>query len=465
MANGTKRRGSLLTPPSSSKRLRRGGSYSRGAGRMSSVASRIGAAAGSRLLAKVPYVGPLVRAAMAGRTAYKIYKGARGRSSTGRKGETLISKNAGYFKKGSAVTTNSDKYSVPGFVEKLEWSGTVKDEVNQVVYVAHTTLPAQTVAYATMKSLVKKLLIEAKHSIKNQKEIICAGQYYYSQISLYYKVKDGDVVTEKIFAITTSTTFEDVSNAMFNWFMSLSETSNLPNQLLFLRYYVNVALTGTALLLQAELDLSTAKIQLYGKSQLKIQNRTVTAASNNNADDVDNVPLDGRSFEYATNSTIYRDFGEPTTATVGAITTSPYFGVLPTFSAATGPVTTGTSMYADMPDRTQFIGCKKMAKTQLDPGTIKTSVLNDTVTMPLNKLISTIFGRKPNTGTGRTNQYWIGRTRLFAWEKMINIAGDSASASAFNLACEHQYEVGAIAVVQKKLQTAPGIQVSTATVN
>lgn len=461
MANGRKRgaSSSYPSPPYSPIAKRsRGGSLLLGGGR---VASAVGRVAGRTVARYAKAVSPMIRAGSAAYKAGKVIKQfvSRPKPMQRRMGSSDNSKALGKFQVGKKITSLSDKYTPKGFVKKVEWGGVVTDATRQVTYVAHTTFPAQQAARVMCAALLKKLLLEAGHRVKSETEVLLSGQYYNSQINILYKTKDGNTVSEQVFTVTTSNTFADIASAIYAWLLGLSETANLPNQFLFMRYYIQFGVAVDAKLLQSELDLTTLRFDCYSKSHLKIQNRTINSAGNDTSEDVDNVPINGKHFEYRTNSTTYRDYGEPTVATTAAITTSPALGVLPSTIGAE----TGTKMYQDLPDRTQFVGCRKVGKCFLDPGAIKTSTMVDFANLSMNRIVNLLFARKPNVGSGLYNQFWIGRTRLFAFEKMINAVAMDAT-NQFNLAVEHQFEVGMIAVAKRPQHTAPAIDVTNATV-
>jgi hypothetical protein len=377
---------------------------------------------------------------------------------TGGKGSASNSKAAGKFTGARKVTTQADRFAAAGFVKKMEFGGQVVDSGRQVVYIAHSTMPAQQVTRVMISALLKKLLNIAQHRVKSEDEAIIQGQYYNSEVVFSYKLRDGGIIQEQKFVVGTSTTLADLSQSVFAWIFGLSETVNLPGQFLVLRYFVEFGTTVTARMLQAELDLTTVSFSFYSKSHLKIQNRTVNSDGNDQADDVDNVPLYGKFFDYNSNGTIYRDYNDPSTATSSAITTSPVYGLLPSTIGSD----TSTKMYVEVPDRTQFVGCQKVGKSNLDPGEIKTSTITTNCTFSMGKLITTLLARKPNstqttTGQPAYNQIWIGKTRLFSWEKMINSVAMTA-VNQFNLAFEHQLEIGCIVSVKRSNYTAPAIQ-------
>lgn len=447
MAGKRKASSSLPTPARSAKKPKMGGGRKYNFG---GTARKLFSTAGKLGKSIAPYVGAVDTAY----SGYKLLRGLRRGYRRQSKGSASNSKSRGRFAPPKKYTTKSDEYSEKGIVRKLEAGNVVTESGRPVVYLAHSTMPAQQVMYACIGALLKKLFNEAKHRVKNENEVLFLNQYFDSQVTIGYKVKDGDSVQEQNFAVSATTgTLNTVTGAVYSWLNGLSESANLPNQFLYLRLFEKRTGVFTELMLFAELDLTTVKFDVYSRSHLKIQNRTINSAENDQADDVDNVPINGKYFEFATNGTIYRDYAAPGSSGTANITTSPFYGLLPTTIGSD----TDTGMYKELPDRTQFVGCKLVGKSHLDPGEIKTSTMTDELKISLQQLITKVFARKPSTGAGRFAQFWLGKTRLFGWEKMVNAVAMSAT-NQFNIAFEHQYEIGAIAMAKRSYHTAPIVQ-------
>ena len=399
----------------------------------------------------MPYVDAAVMAYKGGKYVYNRFF----KKTPRRLGSAANAKYIGKFKSGAKTVTNMDKFADQGVVKKMEYGKVVTESNRQVVYVAHSSMPAYHVGQLMFGALLKKLFMLAGHHIKNENEILLQDSYYNSLIRIHTKVKDGDVVSVDTFTVTANTsTLSTVLNAMQTWLVNKSETATLPNQFLALRLYTDFSgVISNAFELKAEIDLSTVSFDYFSNSLFKLQNRTINSTGNDQDNDVDNVPINGKSFEFKSNGTLYRDYGTPATGTSSAITTSNYYGVLPT----TIPSATGTKMYDEVPIRTQFVGCGNVANVLLQPGEIKTSIIKDTLTISLSKLISVLYTRKPDsTGVGRFNQIWLGKTKLFAFEKLINAVAMSAT-NQFNLAYEHQLEMGCVCKIHKVNYTAPMI--------
>lgn len=397
----------------------------------------------------VPYLG-------AAQTAYDmgnyIYSAYRGYKNSGRRRGAKFSKSAGYFGRGTKKTGIMDKCIVNGFVTEVE-NGDVVTSTRNVTYVAHSTMPVRQVAYTMIKALVKSLLAQSGHVIKNENESLLESQYYNGVIQILYKTKDGQIVIPQEFIVTTANTLADVNTAIFNWLQSVAGTANLPSQLLHMRYYVEFGTVATSRLLQGEIDLTSVVFTFYAQSHLKLQNRTINSTGNDTSEDVDNVPIYGKFFDYKSNGTIFKDYTRDSVTSQSAITTGPVNGVL----SSTIGTEVGTNMYKEVPLPSQFVGIKKHGNAHLDPGEIKTSVMYDRLRISIQKLVNILFAKSNSTGgSGSFQQIWLGKTRLFGFEKMIQAVA-TTDENQFNIAFEHQLTLGCIVYHKKNFSTAPSV--------
>lgn len=158
------------------------------------------------------------------------------------------------------------------------------------------------------------------------------------------------------------------------------------------------------------IELGDALIKVWAKSSLKIQNRSY-GSGGDEADDVDNVPLYGKSYEFQGNGAIFK--GSSTSASDG-----PYTPMFPdnTSGGYYLPITTNSDL-SEPPSPNSFIGCRKFGKCRLEPGNIKTSVLYDSYTIGLQKLIGAVGTQSVNP-----TKNLVGKFRLFSLEKIIETA-------------------------------------------
>lgn len=440
----------LPTPPRSAKR------------RASTVLPRMAKRARTtnsvvKMAKSLAKTNPYVRAGLtATNIATKFIRMARGkkRRVPQIKGRDYVY--GGRIKKGSKKMTAMDRYSQLGFVESQS-AGTVMQTTRAVGYLAQSTMPIRVAIRTVIKALVKKLLQGAGLRIKNDTEPILDGQYYNSTIEIRYKVKDGEPVLAKNFVIDpTSTLFSvtnDTTNGIAYWLIyTCAGTTDLPFQLLTMRYYAEFGTLTTARLIQSELDLSNVTVHLYAESLLKLQNRTVNSTGKTEADEVDNVPLDGKFFDYKSNGTLYRDYSQPATAAPSNVCTDPEYGLLPTTLGSD----TGTRMYQDIPLPSQFVGIQKHGDWVIQPGNIKESKITSKASMLLSKFINVALARSNAVGSNKTmQQFWLGKSRMFAFEKKI-LAAAADSVSQITVAYDHELRLGAYVTERKSYHTAPG---------
>jgi hypothetical protein len=251
--------------------------------------------------------------------------------------------------------------------------------MNNTFILAHSTMPPNTTALIMFKTLIKKLYNIAGIKIKSEDGLLMPDLYYNQEILMYYKQKDGSVVQSTTWTVTNVSTLATVGDAIRSTFDGFAAAGTVPGEFLTLRLFTQYGTIGTARQLLSEIDLTHVVFDITSHSYFKIQNRTINSENNDTSEDVDNVPIYGKYFDFNTNGTIFRDYSQPVASGSSAITTQRSYGVLST----TLPSDTETNMFKELPLSSQFIGCKGQGKAHLDPGEIKTSVMLDNVKIGL----------------------------------------------------------------------------------
>jgi len=402
----------------------------------------------------VPYVGP---ALSAGQSAYRGYKSARKayskfkgtpiapkRRSTG---SSSNSRSAGFFKTDGLTPNQMTKFLNQGVILHNEHGEVITDAVRQVIYVGHSTTPAKSIMKVTFAALLKTLFKKAGLKIKNWDSPILFGANIPARVELSYKLKEGDQETLVAFVLTIASTLDNVASAMMTW-INIFNADSFPKVLTRIAYYHDIGTFGSSRLIAYDLDLSSCTVEFLCLSHLKIQNRTINSTGNDQADDIDNVPIYGRSFDVNNTGTQFRDYNQPASAGKPILVTDPEFGSI---NYAPQPAATGTTFYNEVPLPQQIVGCKSHGKAHLDPGQIKTSKLVTTKTSGLNKIISLYKTYNQITNTN-VDMFWMGQSRFFGFEKMINAVA-MTSTNQFNLAFEHDLKIGAICRQYENHQT------------
>lgn len=159
------------------------------------------------------------------------------------------------------------------------------------------------------------------------------------------------------------------------------------------------------------LNLSNAYVHVYSKSTLKLQNRSY-GPDGNEADEVDNVPLYGKSYQCRGNGTQFQGSSFENIYDNGAtipIYVDNFYGVFQK------EVSASTDDLAEPPTALAFNGVKRYDKVRIEPGNIKTSALTEKYKITLSRLI----GKLQDYAIHNPAKVDLGRFRLFGLEKII----------------------------------------------
>jgi len=408
-----------------------------------------------RIAKYVPYVGPSVRAAQ---SAYAGYKYARKGYSNfksftkrtppvvkKRRAGATFSKSAGFFKSDGMKANKLDNYMNNGVAYHLEHGNVITDATRNVVYVGHSTCPKRTVVRVAIGALLKLLFKKAGVKIKNWDLPILNGANIPARLELEYKVVDGSTLVRQAFPMPVTKTFTEIVADILFWLNTFTAI-NFPQQWMRIVYYHDIGVIGSSRLLAYDIDLTATTLDLFCTSHLKIQNRTVNTSSNDQADDVDNVPIYGRSYDVGYNGTTFRDYNQPLSAGSPQLRTDIDYGVM---DYATTASDLGTTLYKEVALPTQFIGVTSHGKAHLDPGEIKTSKIDFATVITFNKLVSLYKSKSLDAGA----IFFLGKTRIFGFEKMITAVAQTVE-NQYNLAIETDLKVGCICRTKDNHQTA-----------
>lgn len=178
--------------------------------------------------------------------------------------------------------------------------------------------------------------------------------------------------------------------------------------------------------------LNNAEIELDVFSQFKVQNQTVTLSADNEADDVNNVPLIGKSYEGRGTGTKYQ---VERFASIPFIC-DPAYGVIE--KAGT------TNDLAEPPSAKMFQQVTKSGKASLAPGEIKTSTIRYQKRLGLQNFITLIYDLQTDFAPKYKLKH-LGEFKFYAFEKQI----DSLVAAPENnirIAYEHDLKFAAMII-------------------
>jgi len=324
-----------------------------------------------------------------------------------KKGQTVkfrgaaSSRSAGHFRRGRRINRRGRRQRAinKGLVRVFEHGAVVTSSYCR--YVGHCDSPYYDVMYLVWCGILKKLLEKTGYRISSDTmplENLVVGD----TIVCTYRLNPNTAAVNYTYTLAAADSLSIIALKFVDDFDSLAGGVWGPNLMFHAIKYVPSAVGWS----YTQMNMETFKIHLNSKSTLKIQNRSKNALGSE-ADEVDNVPLYGKSFSgngsgmevdhampYAT-SFFYADVQKGMILHDGA------------FDLREPPLAQNTRQ------------TKTSAKVKLEPAEIKTSTLSSTCTMLLNKFI-TKMSLSANTSVGAgLFKSSVGKFRVFALEKMI----------------------------------------------
>lgn len=352
------------------------------------------------------------------------------------------SKSVGFFKKGTSNKQALDYYCRAGVVMAYEQGGVVSGENTTAVAVGHCLYTYENIKYLIGVSICKFFAAQMDLQFSDIADVIYFGAnagLTCGVLKINWTPSLTATPNQNSFSILDTTTW----NTLAAWVVSVIESTYTKQAtLLSLEYDYDLTTTGEESTFRGQRiwDLTKATCDIYAKSSLKLQNRTVNSAGNIEADDVDNVPLYGKSYYgrgnylgYFTNTydgSIYspmryicEDVSSSTTKRSGIIQTA----LLP-------PLT-------EPPVKSTLRNVISVGKAHLDPGEIKTDVLVKKMKITINSLLSLIFGSKEAANEDVLHR--LGSYKIFMLEKMIQAVATTAT-NAVKVAYEVDLKQGMV---------------------
>lgn len=335
-------------------------------------------------------------------------------------------------KRGSPSKKSENHYSRYGATDTLEVSGTITDP--DCVYVGHSSFSTVRLFETCLVAMYRKLYIAAiGYDVSAIDEILPYKNGNSDGHTIHVYFRDPNGVMQTIFqAVPQGTSLKGLSSPSFT-FSKCFWTACLEKRVITRVYIVD----NDTNLTRATLDVTRLKFDYQFKSELKIQNVTIPQTNSNEADDVDNVPLVGRSYEF--NNWSPRTNGQnvypasPNSPTDWISMVNEYEGVT-LVRAAQLP----TAM-KEPPPSSIFTNCKKSGKVRLQPGDIKSDWLIGGGTISFENMnLALEFSNSIPVVNRRVR---IGKNAMIAVEKLIGLAGTLPI--KINYECNHY--VGVVA--------------------
>jgi len=350
------------------------------------------------------------------------------------------STSSGKFNRARGSVNVLDYYAKKGVVVHREKGGVLLGSAAakaQTVLLMHTTFGASQIyndcAYA-MSKLVAEML---GFTIESFSDLITAAGSRTLVLQLVYQAAINTSFTDT-FNITNGIPWQNMANWFIAHWNSHARTTTQYQMKELIVGEIGVGTTpavdGTIL---SKRDLSRARVQMYAKSSMKVQNRTLSDTAGGEADDVDNVPLYGKQYDGTGNfAVVAKD--------VYIFPANTQFANV--YESTNIAAQEGLS---EPPPLSQVRRAKSIGKAHLDPGQIKTSVLTSSVSSNINWLFKKIARSTTDTNG---NTLFLGKFRIYILEKMIQAIATTDN-NSIKLAYEVDLKVGVKCYAPKPTST------------
>jgi len=338
-------------------------------------------------------------------------------------------KYAGRFSRG--LYPRTDPYRKYGFKHVTEISGLVADP--DCIYIGHSAYSGIQTIELLCQVLLKKLFFKAGMIIKDIHQPLLqdsSGSTQKWRIELFRVDKESGAVTSTAYTTIASDTIYKIVGSRLNattpeWANFIAflegyangqfgsgtgETLNILQPSRLVLYRQSYSSLGEIFTFACEVDLELETVHVSSISELKIQNRTVAASGGEEADDISNNPLVGRSYEFSS--------GCPRSKVANANLIESMLdasGVL-TCRAANLITIPGLS---EPPPPTMFWNCVKSSKIMLGAGDIKKQVITHRGSRKLLQFLKSMaYGIGPLL---KKQINLFGKSGLVSLEDMINV--------------------------------------------
>lgn len=349
-------------------------------------------------------------------------------------------------KKGLKAYKDVNKIAKFGVLYRLEAGNVITPK--RCGYVGHGTMPYRLVVNHVWRAILKALVSKTGVAIQDFLDVMTNDYSVGTSITTRFRYNyDPNNQTPSTYTLAGGETYEYVALELAKLF----DDKGPDFQIISIELLEESQTGGSTK--REEINLVDSKLVFDVKSSLKIQNRSKNSLGSE-ADEVDNVPLYGKSYE--SSSQALRYFHEPT-GTYKRFAVNKKNGLMDLTVDSNG---VGEGMFAEPPPPKLFVGITKCGKIHLDPSQIQTSVLTEKFTISMDNFIAKIVGVDANDSTGVVKvRRELGKCRVFGLEKMLEVnTGSEQTIVEMNIAYEHDYKLGVMLKYKNPVRTTVVIQ-------
>lgn len=334
-----------------------------------------------------------------------------------RRGSVLTSISSGFFSKGTSYKKKLEYYAKYGVVvaaEKgervvgsLAGAGPPATYTTNSVMIGHANYSKEELIQCASFAITKMLATKLNRMFVTLQEPITTS--YGSRVTISYKNSITGNLLNHVQVFASTAKWQDVANQLKVWMQSYDS-----DETIWLKIVYEHALNSTNTQWYPDLTLDATKMrfQFYNKSALKIQNST--RGESVEADAVDNIPLYGKSYEGSGNYVVYHNDNDGGDAQIMVFRHNQN---APLYTRRFGQGEPQVGALIEPPPKNVFRRVSKDGKAHLDPGSIKTSILEHSLNISVYQFLKTIQGAGILAGPQLNINK--GKFRFFILEKMI----------------------------------------------
>lgn len=350
--------------------------------------------------------------------------------------------------------TINNKFNKYGVVRSYETGGVINGGANtsgagNTVAVGHNNIPCASILLCAWESIIKRMMIRIGYSDLSDLQEALIGFSATDSVVVEYRVNNDTNIFTRTYIFGASETVSSIAGAFWAYFSSATG-ADTTLQFKSIRF---VPVPSTTQWGAVRMNLTGCMVTFFGKSALKVQNRSVNTAGGDE-EAVDNAPLQGKAYYGKGSGAV------PYTKDVkGLVAAAGFFGNDKNGSIAKVPT---ESWYQEPPTAKHFANVKLFGKVLLEAGHIKTSVLYSEHNVPLDNLYRLLTSFRTDNNTNWTachTKHSVGHFRFMLLEKMIN-SSVGTTANAINVGFEVNLRHGAFVTLKNNTMSADILEVA-----
>jgi len=353
---------------------------------------------------------------------------------------------AKYRVRRKGVQFNADKY---GMSLSFETGGVLTDPY--CVYVGHGTCPAKVIRRILFGALLKKMLVYIKMMPESLTEPL-EGFAGTNTFRIFYRTGYDSAATALsnfAYNVAAADTFQLVLDGLINAYVIARQGSASPNIEWFFTRFDFVPDVGNLDLAYCRINLMDAKFCFYSSSTLKMQNRTSTG-TDDDANDVDNQPLEGRIYDCHGSGTFTRRQTALATKNILNMFVNRTSGV---YNEVSNNVNNPVE-FREPPKPWHYSNVWKSGGVKISPGELRTSYLKSRYTMNLNTIMKLLLENTEKVGLAALDFTTLGKSRFFSLEKMLETLNDGTTPTQLiSLAFEGNFNCGGYMITKREYVT------------